>query len=600
MAARVISAFVKIRLPFQPLRSFYSSSRLLSNDADFKRIDDEDYTDGEEDSYRTTKRQNFIEDINNEQTTRLKRWNDDEGRHEPRSFFNRRNVDRDGQFPRQRFGGYGDYNRRTPGFEPRHRDLGFDSSLAVDTPEYDPDLQKDVYSEDAMTADRTEEDIQNFYLENRIKVIGSNNLKPILSFEELTYLDKFKKNCMERGWTSPFPIQSVTWPIAMSGKDMVGIAQTGSGKTLGFVLPAIQHILKQRSKLAQRSYRVEPTVLVLTPTRELTQQVMKVANEAGQAYGITCGCAFGGSSARNQLRDLRGADICIATPGRLNDYLSKGQLSLRNCSYVVLDEADRMLDMGFEVQIKQILRYVKPNRQMLMWSATWPREIQQLSATYLNNPVHIRIGSMDLMVNPNISESFIMASPREKFEKLLDLLADIATNYPDECKTLIFTQRKRTADELSSQLMNKGIPSFALHGDKRQSERDDIMDLFRERKKILLIATDVASRGIDVADISNVINYDMPNDAESYVHRIGRTARGGRDGKAFSLVTRDDNNVLKSLASMFRRHKKKVPPQLSQLIDQGGRSRFSQFGSQRRNRSRSLGRPENLDPRWAE
>ncbi|XP_033739185.1 ATP-dependent RNA helicase dbp2-like [Pecten maximus] len=591
MAARVINALMRVRSPFKPLRSFHSSTCLLSSEADVKRVEDEDDIRLEDVTHDTTKRQHYKADIiNDEPLTRSINWNEDR---KPRAGFNRWTDDKEvySQYTKHKFVG------QNPGFKPKvSDDFGFDSSVPVDTPAYDPNLKKDVYDEDAKTADRTEEDIQNFYTENKITVIGSNDLKPILSFDELTNMDKFQRRSKESGWTEPFPIQSVTWPIAMSGKDMVGIAQTGSGKTLGFVLPAILHIMKKRSKLASRSYNIEPTVLVMTPTRELTQQVKKVVSEVGRDYGIHCGCAFGGSGMKNQLSELRGADICIATPGRLNDYLSRGVVSLKKCSYVVLDEADRMLDMGFEVQIRQILRYVKPNRQMLMWSATWPREIQHLAAAYLSKPVQIRIGSMDLMTNPNISESFILATEKDKFSKLCTLLGDIATSYPDECKTLVFTQRKKTADELSESLMRQGIPSFALHGDKNQAQRDQIMDLFRRRKKILLIATDIASRGIDVADISNVVNYDMPSDAESYVHRIGRTARGGRKGKAFSLVTTEDFSVLKALVAMFKQHKKKVPPQLYELIKA---DRGYNFGGGKR-RYRSLAGPTKVNPLWEE
>ncbi|XP_060079965.1 uncharacterized protein LOC132559375 [Ylistrum balloti] len=590
MAARVISVLMRIRSikPSEPLRRFHKNALLLSSESDVKRVEIEDDRDGNEDSswenfrdMATTDKINRSESMFSNATYRTRFVNDHRSDDVRSNAYN--NSYKNDARSYARF----DSRNHAPGFQTQRSGSTFFEDIPVNTPDYDPTVQMDVYKEHTMTAEREKGEILKYYKENNIRVINSDDIKPILTFDEISSMEYIKKLIGKNGWTSPFPIQAMTWPIALSGKDMIGIAQTGSGKTLGYILPAIVHIRQQRQTVQR--HMIEPTVLILTPTRELTQQVEKVAMEVGKDYKIHTGSAFGGGNRGSQLRNLRGADICVATPGRLNDYLSNGIMNLRRCTYVVVDEADRMLDMGFEVQLKQILRYIQPNRQMLMWSATWPKEIQSLAAVYLKNPVQVRIGSLELMANPNVEQNFILTSPYDKASQVVKLLSTIASEYPKECKTLIFTEKKRTADDLHNALLSKGIPTVALHGDKKQQERDRIMGMFREKKKIILIATDVASRGLDVADIYNVINYDMPANGESYVHRIGRTARGGRKGRAFSLVTKNDIGVVKSLVQMYNRHQKKVPDELAQMV----------FSDRRHSSKRGI-RFDRVDPLWRE
>ncbi|OWF47809.1 ATP-dependent RNA helicase DBP2-like [Mizuhopecten yessoensis] len=636
MAARVLSAFLRTKSPYKPLKSFHSCTLLLSKDAETKSMeheneDNKSILDKWEDVSHVPENnqyyRNMLEESNIKNTANPKSYssyNDTSSsssqprsysshdynvtgspRSQPRSYSSQDYNVTDSFRSQPRSYSSQDYNDTgSSSYRPRNSNIGgfdrgsnttgFDFEGPVDSPGFDPNILKDVYEEHSNTATRTQEEIERFYADNKINMMGSKDIKPILSFDEITGMEQLLSLIRQKGWKEPFPIQSVTWPVALSGRDMVGIAKTGSGKTLGFVLPAILHIMKQR--IGRNPSEISPSVLVMSPTRELTQQVESVVKEIAPEFGIRSGCAYGGAAVRRQLSDLRGADICIATPGRLNDYLTRGQMNLNRCSYVVLDEADRMLDMGFEIQIKQILRHVKPNRQMLMWSATWPREIQALAKSYLTDPVHIRVGSMELMTNPDITEEFIKTANHRKFESLCKLLMNIATNYPDGCKTLVFVQTKRTANELSSQLMAKGIPSYALHGDKSQGERDQIMDLFRKKKKILLIATDIASRGLDVVDISNVINYDMSSSGESYVHRVGRTARGGRKGKSFSFITDKDYSVLQDLQKMYKRQNKPVPDQILDILGMSTSYSGNRFGQ-----SRQFGStPKFIDPKWRE
>lgn len=316
---------------------------------------------------------------------------------------------------------------------------------------------------------------------------------PIQSFEDIYLPDYVMNEIRRQNYSAPTPIQAQGWPIAMSGSNLVGIAKTGSGKTLGYILPAIVHINSQ----PQLQRGDGPIALVLAPTRELAQQIQQVASEFGSSSYVRNTCVFGGASKGGQARDLqRGCEIVIATPGRLIDFLSSGTTNLKRCTYLVLDEADRMLDMGFEPQIRKILGQIRPDRQTLMWSATWPREVQRLAEDFLGNYIQINIGSLELSANHNIKQIVEICQEHEKEAKLKQLLSHIYDAQDNPGKVIIFSETKRRVDSLSKFIRSFGVRCGAIHGDKSQAERDFVLREFRSGKSNILVATDVAARGL--------------------------------------------------------------------------------------------------------
>lgn len=333
-------------------------------------------------------------------------------------------------------------------------------------------------------------------------------------------------------FASPTPIQAQGLPIALSGSNLVGIAQTGSGKTLAFLLPALVHIAKEQGKPGKG-----PSVLILAPTRELAKQIEGVAAQFRKLFKMRTVCCIGGESRGRQLSMYDSGDqLMIGTPGRINDFLEARDITLENCGYVVLDEADRMLDMGFEPQIRKIVEQIRPDRQVLMWSATWPREVQQLANDFLHHSyIHINIGSADLSANHNILQIVDVCEEWQKEQKLARLLEEIGCE--NGAKILVFTETKRKCDELTRLMRKDGWPAMCIHGDKQQKEREWVLGEFKTGSTAILVATDVAARGLDVDDVKFVINYDYPNNSEDYIHRIGRTGRKGNTGTSYTLFT---------------------------------------------------------------
>ncbi|KAF6722997.1 putative ATP-dependent RNA helicase DDX17 [Oryzias melastigma] len=381
---------------------------------------------------------------------------------------------------------------------------------------------------------------------------------------------------MQQNFKEPTAIQAQGFPLALSGRDMVGIAQTGSGKTLAYLLPAIVHINHQ----PYLDRGDGPICLVLAPTRELAQQVQQVACDYGKSSRIKSTCVYGGAPKGPQIRDLeRGVEICIATPGRLIDFLESGKTNLRRCTYLVLDEADRMLDMGFEPQIRKIVDQIRPDRQTLMWSATWPKEVRQLAEDFLKDYVQINIGALELSANHNILQIVDVCMESEKDQKLIQLMEEIMAE--KENKTIIFVETKKRCDDLTRRMRRDGWPAMCIHGDKSQPERDWVLSEFRSGKAPVLIATDVASRGLDVEDVKFVINYDYPNSSEDYIHRIGRTARSTNKGTAYTFFTPGNVRQARELIRVLEEARQAINPKLLQLVETGrggggggGRSRF--------------------------
>uniref|UniRef100_A0A7N5JHH5 RNA helicase n=2 Tax=Amniota TaxID=32524 RepID=A0A7N5JHH5_AILME len=337
-----------------------------------------------------------------------------------------------------------------------------------------PKFEKNFYQEHPDVARRAMQEIEQYRASKEITVKGHNCPKPVMNFYEANFPANVMEVIQRQNFTEPTAIQAQGWPVALSGLDMVGVAQTGSGKTLSYLLPAIVHINHQ--PFLERGDG--PICLVLAPTRELAQQVQQVAAEYGRACRLKSTCIYGGAPKGPQIRDLeRGVEICIATPGRLIDFLEAGKTNLRRCTYLVLDEADRMLDMGFEPQIRKIVEQIRPDRQTLMWSATWPKEVRQLAEDFLKEYVHINIGALELSANHNILQIVDVCHDVEKDDKLIRLMEEIMSE--KENKTIVFVETKRRCDDLTRKMRRDGWPAMGIHGDKSQQERDWVLNEFK-------------------------------------------------------------------------------------------------------------------------
>ncbi|TNM97497.1 hypothetical protein fugu_015653 [Takifugu bimaculatus] len=439
-----------------------------------------------------------------------------------------------------------------------------------------PKFEKNFYSEHPEVQRMSQSELEDYRRKKEITIRGSGCPKPIIKFHQAHFPQYVMDVLLEQNFKEPTPIQAQGFPLALSGRDMVGIAQTGSGKTLSYLLPAIVHINHQ--PYLERGDG--PICLVLAPTRELAQQVQQVAYDYGKSSRIKSTCVYGGAPKGPQIRDLeRGVEICIATPGRLIDFLEAGKTNLRRCTYLVLDEADRMLDMGFEPQIRKIVDQIRPDRQTLMWSATWPKEVRQLAEDFLKDYVQINVGALELSANHNILQIVDVCLENEKDNKLIQLMEEIMAE--KENKTIIFVETKKRCDDITRRMRRDGWPAMCIHGDKSQPERDWVLAEFRSGKAPILIATDVASRGLDVEDVKFVINYDYPNSSEDYIHRIGRTARSTNKGTAYTFFTPGNVRQARELIRVLEEARQAINPKLLQLADNGrggggggGRPRF--------------------------
>ncbi|XP_045074420.1 probable ATP-dependent RNA helicase DDX17 isoform X2 [Coregonus clupeaformis] len=445
-----------------------------------------------------------------------------------------------------------------------------------------PKFEKNFYNEHPDVQRMSQYDLEEFRRKKEITIRGSGCPKPVTSFSQAHFPQYVMDVLIQQNFKEPTAIQAQGFPLALSGRDMVGIAQTGSGKTLSYLLPAIVHINHQ--PYLERGDG--PICLVLAPTRELAQQVQQVAHEYGKSSRIKSTCVYGGAPKGPQIRDLeRGVEICIATPGRLIDFLEAGKTNLRRCTYLVLDEADRMLDMGFEPQIRKIVDQIRPDRQTLMWSATWPKDVRQLAEDFLKDYVQINVGALELSANHNILQIVDVCAESEKDNKLLQLMEEIMAE--KENKTIIFVETKKRCDDLTRRMRRDGWPAMCIHGDKTQPERDWVLTEFRSGKAPILIATDVASRGLDVEDVKFVINYDYPNSSEDYIHRIGRTARSTNKGTAYTFFTPGNLRQARELIRVLEEARQAINPKLLQLVNTGrgggSRSRYSGNGSNANN-----------------
>ncbi|NXD82538.1 DDX43 helicase, partial [Halcyon senegalensis] len=390
-----------------------------------------------------------------------------------------------------------------------------------------PPIEKNFYKESSRTASMSPEEVELWRKENNN--IICEDLKegekrcipnPVCKFEDVfEHYPDIMANIRKVGFQKPTPIQSQAWPIILQGIDLIGIAQTGTGKTLAYLMPGFIHLTSQPISTDQRE---GPGMLVLAPTRELALQVEAECSKY-RYKGIKSICIYGGGNRKGQIDVVtKGVDIVIATPGRLNDLQMNHFIKLKSITYLA-NEADRMLDMGFEPQIMKILIDVRPDRQTVMTSATWPDGVRRLAKSYLKNPMIVYIGTLDLAAVNTVEQRVFVVTKEEK-KVLMQRFID---SMKPEDKVIIFVGKKLTVDDLASDFSLQGIPVQSLHGDREQYDREQALDDFKKGEVRILVATDLASRGLDVHDITHVFNFDFPRNIEEYVHRVGRTGRAG-------------------------------------------------------------------------
>lgn len=363
-----------------------------------------------------------------------------------------------------------------------------------------------------------------------------------MTFEQLELIEPIQKALTKEGYTIPTPIQAEAIPYVLDGYDLLGCAQTGTGKTAAFSIPIIQNLYNERQHGKVRGIKA----LILTPTRELAIQIGESFTAYGKYTGVRHTVIFGGVGQKPQTDALeRGVDVLIATPGRLLDLINQGFISLKYLDYFVLDEADRMLDMGFIHDIKRILPLLPKKRQSLFFSATMPPEIERLAGTILHEPQKVEVTPASSTVD-KIDQSVYFVEKAEKVSLLTHLLKDSSLE-----SVLVFTRTKHGADKVARVLAKANIGAEAIHGNKSQTARQRALTNFKDHTTRVLIATDIAARGIDVDHLSHVINYELPNVPETYVHRIGRTGRAGRSGVAYSFCDAEEVPYLKDIQKLI-------------------------------------------------
>lgn len=414
-----------------------------------------------------------------------------------------------------------------------------------------------------------------------VSATGNNVPEPIVNFDSSTLHPLVKDNVKIAGFSTPTPVQKHSIPVITADRDLMACAQTGSGKTGSFLFPILSQIFKNGAPMQGHGYQRSalPQALVLAPTRELAMQIHEEARKfTYRSWAHAC-VIYGGADPALQLRELRkGCDVLVATPGRLLDMMQRGQVSLAQCRYLVLDEADRMLDMGFEPQIREVVEAfdLPRQRQTLMFSATFPKEIQVLAADFLRDYVFLSVGRVG-STSENIVQSVLLVEDHEKRGCLVDLLRK---SQDPKALTLVFVETKRSAESLDDFLYNSGFMSTSIHGDRTQAQREEALKAFRAGVCNVLVATAVAARGLDIPNVMHVVNFDIPTDIDDYVHRIGRTGRAGNVGRATAFFNDKNRPVASALLNLLEDAHQEIPQWLASFAGPSmGRPNFSRGGS---------------------
>uniref|UniRef100_A0A3Q1G6E7 Probable ATP-dependent RNA helicase DDX46 n=1 Tax=Acanthochromis polyacanthus TaxID=80966 RepID=A0A3Q1G6E7_9TELE len=421
--------------------------------------------------------------------------------------------------------------------------------------------RKNFYVEVPELAKMSTEEVNAYRLElEGITVKGKGCPKPIKTWVQCGVSMKILNALKKHSYEKPTPIQAQAIPAIMSGRDLIGIAKTGSGKTIAFLLPMFRHIMDQRPLEESEG----PISVIMTPTRELALQITKECKKFSKPLGLRVVCVYGGTGISEQIAELkRGAEIIVCTPGRMIDMLgaNSGRVTnLRRVTYVVLDEADRMFDMGFEPQVMRIVDNVRPDRQTVMFSATFPRAMEALARRILSKPIEVQVGGRSVVCS-DVEQHVLVIDEDKKFLKLLEILG----HYQEKGSVIIFVDKQEHADGLLKDLMKASYPCMSLHGGIDQYDRDSIINDFKNGACRLMVATSVAARGLDVKQLILVVNYSCPNHYEDYVHRAGRTGRAGNKGYAYTFITEDQVRYAGDIIKALELSGSPVPPELEQL-----------------------------------
>lgn len=429
-------------------------------------------------------------------------------------------------------------------------------------------FRKDFYIEPPELKEMTQEQVELLRIElDGIKIRGVNCPKPITKWTHCGLPAGCLEVIRKLKYEKPTSIQAQAIPAIMNGRDVIGVAKTGSGKTIAFLLPMFRHIKDQRPLEAGEG----PIAIIMTPTRELATQIHRECKPFLKILNLRAVCAYGGSPIKDQIADLkRGCEIIVCTPGRMIDLLcaNSGRVTnLRRVTYLVMDEADRMFDMGFEPQVMKIVNNVRPSRQTVLFSATFPRQMEALARKVLKKPLEITVGGRSVVCD-DVNQIVEVREDDTKFVRLLEILGELYNNYGEEgASALIFVDRHEAADNLLRDLMRRGYPCQSLHGGKDQADRDSTIADFKSGVTNILIATSVAARGLDVKNLKVVINYECPNHMEDYVHRVGRTGRAGNKGTAYTFITPDQDRYAMDICKALRLSGQEIPPDLQALSE---------------------------------
>ncbi|KAI8048892.1 P-loop containing nucleoside triphosphate hydrolase protein [Syncephalis plumigaleata] len=448
------------------------------------------------------------------------------------------------------------------------------------------EFEKCFYTEHEDIEKLTPAQVNQLRRELDMRVTGPDVPKPCVSFAHFGFDEQLLDTIGKAGYTTPTGIQQQSVPAALAGRDLISIAKTGSGKTAAFLWPMLVHIMDQ----PELEKSGGPIGLILAPTRELVAQIYAEAKKFAKCYNLRVAVAYGGASKMEQFKELRaGVEILVATPGRLIDLVKMKATNLRRVTFLVLDEADRMFDLGFEPQVRSICNNIRPDRQTLLFSATFKPKVEYLAREVTSDPVRITVGTIG-QANEDVTQQ-VHILPDDSFK--WDWVVSRLLGFSVEGSVLVFVARMGAVDILTQNLRDTGYDCGALHGDMPQFERDRVLRDFKKNKFSILIATDVAARGLDIKSVRTVINYDVARDIDSHVHRIGRTGRAGEKGTAYTLITSKEDKFAGDLVRNLEASNQPVPPELLSLAMQNRRfrdaRRFGGGGGGRRGRGRGRG-----------